>query len=237
MLSSPNQIVHSPRLKEKGLFLSGILLAVMLALGGCGRSSTESELPEAAQTLVNPSPEIAAEVLPHTVDSATEFQAALETVADDAKKPAVRETELQPVAVVGAERRATGLTSAARTDAQLEPAERVVLVPPAANEIRSWGAIILVPDISKMSRAFTSDVRLERIEAHPLSDNRLRVWVRVRNLSEAPREIGVALDFRTRTRVSESTEFVKIRLDGGDVVDAHFLSPEPGVLAYTILAK
>lgn len=216
----------------------GVFLTALLGVGGCGKQEPDPDLPEAAQTLVSPPPEIAAEVLPHTLDSATEFEAALETVAKDAKKPTVRETELRPVAVVGAERRATGLTPSPRTvEVDTQRSQSVVLVPPASNEIRSWGSIILVPDVNKMSRAFTSDVRLERIEAHPLSDNRLRVWVRVRNLASTPREIGVALDFRTRDRASESTDFVNIRLDPGDVVDAHFLSPEPGVLAYTILAK
>ncbi|MCC5838706.1 MAG: hypothetical protein JJT96_01170 [Opitutales bacterium] len=217
---------------------AGLVLAILHLIGGCGKQATEPDLPEAAQTLVNPPPEIAAEVLPHTVDSATEFEAALETVAEDAKKPTFRETELRSVAVVTAERRATGLTPTPKnTEVEGARPQTVVLVPPASNEVRSWGSIILVPDVNKMSRAFTSDVRLERIEAHPLSDNRLRVWVRVRNLSNSPREIGVALDFRTRDRSSDPTDFVNIRLDGGDVVDAHFLSPEPGVLAYTILAK
>ena len=50
--------------------------------------------------------------------------------------------------------------------------------------VRDWTGLVLVPISTSLSKAYTSEVRLLRIEAHPLNDGRVRVWTRIHNISE-----------------------------------------------------
>ena len=61
--------------------------------------------------------------------------------------------------------------------------------------------MVLVPNMKLMSKAYSSSVSLPRVEAHPLQNNRIRVWAR-QNESGGPLRLQVACVFRIEGSLS-----------------------------------
>jgi len=122
------------------------------------------------------------------------------------------------------------------------PAEEVVIVTPSVVEmdlvtLRDWGGVVLVPDNVRLSRAFSSAVRLVRIEAHPIDGDRLRVWVRIQNITDKDLKIRVGCSFRSINEKSAGAGFEVVEIPSGYALDTHFVSSEDMVKAYTLLVK
>lgn len=198
-------------------------LCVGFLIVGCDGDPTDvKNLPPAASNLVNPSEGEAVE-MPHEVDSATEFTAALESHTGG-KKPDLRDTG-QGASVVRVEK-APAIT---KPNALAKPAPKPIE--------RDWSGTVLVPDGTLMSHAHTTDVSFSRIEAHPLKNGSLRVWVRVQNNTNKPLDTRVACNFKSDSNEALKTAFIPATIPAEDAIDVYFMSPKPNVVSYTILVR
>lgn len=193
-------------------------------ISGCGGEKTEAQdsVPAAASNLVQPTDGAAVE-MPHKVDTATEFSAALGSVSGG-NKPDLRDTG-QGSTVVRVEKAPTMTKpgeSAATTQKSLE---------------RDWDGTVLIPDGTQMSHAHTTDVTFSRIEAHPLKNGSLRVWVRVKNLTGKELDTRVACNFKSASNEALKTAFIPVKIPANDAIDVYFMSPMPNVVSYTILVR
>lgn len=202
--------------------LAVILLPCLLAACGGGEKEPE-ELSPAANRLVAPAVE-AKDTLPHKVDSATEFPAAMDSLAKGSHKPKLRST--------------SEATNVVRVEAvpaiQKGPAPAAAPSKPIEQD---WDGTVLIPEGTQMSQAFTTDVKLTRIEAHPLTNNALRVWVRVQNITAAPLETRVACNFKSSSSEDKKTAFIPVTIAPEEAVDVYFMSPMPNVTNYTVLVR
>ena len=222
-------IQSRPRLNSPSRYLVSLVILV-LGFAGCGEKKVErvaKPVPESAKMLLEPSADTADAVLLHTVDTATEFPMALGSLEPDAIEPEVRAVQELPPA----------------TSASGETVEQAVEIVESSTVRAStplnqdWGGVILVPDMDRMSRGFTSRVTLTRIEAHPIANDHFRVWVRVRNDEDKDIEADVACNFRALDQEAQETEFIPIKIAKGGSANAYFISPMPNVAYYTILVR
>ena len=220
---------HSPVLPL--LVLSAVLITLP---GGCQKPPPPPppETPKPAALppptpestiarLTQPKPEPA--ILPHKVETKTEFPQAMASLAPDATPPKVEapppETNNDPNRPPTKGLTADGIT----TDLVMH----------------DWTGVVLVPLDTSISRAHTVLVALDRIEAHPLEDGQVRVWARIRNVTDGSLTTEVACSFRT----AESPEpdepiFYKLGIPRGDYRDVFFLSPVGKNLnSYTVLVR
>lgn len=214
--------------KRSFLRLSTSLLALLL-ISGCG-DNANSNLPEAASNLVDPSKKDAASTLPHTVDSATEFVAAVESLAPEVEEPVLRETVTEEIEVVRVEKTSEASKPNIQIKQELKAPENKAIE-------QDWSGIILIPDRTRMSKAYSTEVKLERIEAHPLTNEKLRVWVRVANTSSLPLDTRIACNFSDSNQATNKTDFVPVTIPAKGSVDAYFMSPMSDVRSYTILVR
>jgi hypothetical protein len=200
------------------------VLAVSLTFAACSKKNNNKERPlsKSAQMLVNPPSGTSDAVLLHTVDSATEFPAALNSLEPDVPKPEVRSVSQFIPGNSGAGGQTVEVVQPVRASVPLK---------------KDWGGVILVPDMDRMSRGFTSRVTLTRIEAHPIADDYFRVWVRVRNDAKQDIEADVACNFRGLDQQVKETDFIPIKIAAGASANAYFISPMPNVAYYTILVR
>ena len=171
--------------------------------------------------LTEPKPEPA--ILPHKVEPKTEFPQAMASLAPDAPAPKV---EAPPPDTVNDPNRppTKGLTADGVTTELV---------------MHDWTGVVLVPLDASISRAHTVLVAIDRIEAHPLDTGQVRVWARIRNITDGSLPTEVACSFRT----AESPEpdrpiFYKLGIPRRDYRDVFFLSP-PGknLNSYTVLVR
>lgn len=103
---------------------------------------------------------------------------------------------------------------------------------------RDWVGLVLVPVNADFAKAFTSLVRLTSIEAHPLTDGRVRTWMRVRNVVDYPVQVGVACRFQLKDQ-SEATpaRYYSLSIPVGEYRDVFFVSPKGSLTSYTVLVK
>src|SRR4051794_16587310 len=73
--------------------------------------------------------------------------------------------------------------------------------------ICDWTGLVLVPISTSLSVAHTSSVRLLKVEAHPLSDGRVRIWVRVQNAARQDIVSEVACSFRMQSQGPVSSPY------------------------------
>lgn len=107
-----------------------------------------------------------------------------------------------------------------------------------ALELRDWTGLVLVPINTSLSKAYTSEVRLLKVEAHPLHDGRVRVWTRVRNLGSKPLPSEIACSFRMRGETTpNSPYFYRLEVPAGEFRDVFFVSPDGELSAYTVLVR
>jgi hypothetical protein len=103
---------------------------------------------------------------------------------------------------------------------------------------RDWTGLVLVPVNAALAKAYTSQVRLLKVEAHPLHDGRLRIWARVRNVSNGPLPAEIACSFRMRGETTpNSPYFYQLEVPSGAYRDVFFVSPDGELSAYTVLVR
>ena len=107
-----------------------------------------------------------------------------------------------------------------------------------ALELRDWTGLVLVPINTSLSKAYTTEVRLLKVEAHPLNDGRVRVWTRVRNLGHKTLPSEIACSFRMRGETTpNSPYFYRLEVPAGEFRDVFFVSPDGELSAYTVLVR
>ncbi len=177
------------------------------------------KLPKAAKTLVevtdNP------KILPHFVESNTYFEESMDYLVEDAVPPSILSDNS-----VGASSQMPA--SVPKTGSELE-----IALPE-----NDWDGTVLVPDMKLMSKAYNSSVSLPRVEAHPLQNNRIRVWARIQNETRGPLRLQVACTFRIEGSLDHQQSGSQLlTLAKGTYQDVMFNSPSDGVLSYTVLVK
>lgn len=103
---------------------------------------------------------------------------------------------------------------------------------------RDWTGLVLVPINKSLSKAYTSAVRLLKVEAHPLKDGRIRVWIRMQNVGKKnlPSEIACTFTMRGDARPM-SPNFYELEVPGREYRDVFFVSPAGELLNYTVLIR
>lgn len=222
--------------------------------------SSQSDLPEAAEILLSAEGEVPG-VLPHSLDSSTEFEESFDYLKEGEAGPEYRATEEVSTAaetsivdvaddeVLVEEVEVVAVTEV--NQVEMAPAPVVVLdrAPAVVTKVtlsedaevvfdRDWGGVVLVPDTAKLAKAYTSNVRLSRVEAHPIDGERLRVWARIQNLTDMSMTAEVGCEFRSSqyTHV-DGARFEPMMILAGGFVDVQFVSPQDRVESYTVMVK
>ncbi len=102
---------------------------------------------------------------------------------------------------------------------------------------RDWTGIILTPVLAQVAKAYVSGIQLSNVEVHPLSDGRVRIWVRLRNQKEAGVPTEVACTFRTDAKTEPITMFYRLDLPSKGSRDVFFVSPGGMATSYTVLVR
>ncbi|MGC4073375.1 MAG: hypothetical protein QM760_12835 [Nibricoccus sp.] len=103
---------------------------------------------------------------------------------------------------------------------------------------RDWTGLVLVPVNAALAKAYTTQVRLLKVEAHPLHDGRLRIWARIRNVSDRTLPAEIACSFRMRGETTaNSPYFYQLQVPSGAYRDVFFVSPDGELSAYTVLVR
>jgi hypothetical protein len=102
---------------------------------------------------------------------------------------------------------------------------------------RDWTGLVLIPVAKSLSKAHTSDVRLTKVEAHPLNDGRVRIWTRVTNIGSTALPAEIACEFRMRGAHASSPYFYQLEVPGSGYRDVFFVSPDGELNAYTVLVR
>lgn len=157
-----------------------------------------------------------AETLPHEVADTTAFPSALNSLQLGAPPP---KTERSPSSYNAPPR---GLTADGNSTALID---------------RDWTGLVLVPISTSLSKAYTSDVQLVKVEAHPLSDGRVRVWTRVHNVGKGSLPADIACEFRMKGSQASSPYFYQFEVPGDDYRDVFFVSPDGQLSSYTVLVR
>ena len=104
--------------------------------------------------------------------------------------------------------------------------------------VRDWTGLVLVPIATSLSKAYTSEVRLLKIEAHPLNDGRVRVWTRIHNIGDRTMPGQVACRFSMRNQpTATSPYFYELQLPPHGFRDVFFISPDGDLTSYTVLVR
>lgn len=153
----------------------------------------------------------------HEISDTTGFPQAIASLAPGAHAP---KTE---VIYIGSQPPVRGLTADGSSTDLVE---------------KDWTGLILVPLNTSLSKAHTSAVRLIKVEAHPLSDGRVRVWIRVKNIGDKslPTEIACIFKMQGET-TSESPYFYELEVPGQAYRDVFFVSPLGQLNTYTVLVR
>lgn len=159
----------------------------------------------------------AADAMAHELSESTEFPQALASLAPGAQAPKAE------VLYIGTQPPTKGLTADGNSTDLVE---------------KDWTGLVLVPLNTSLSKAHTSAVRLIKVEAHPLSDGRVRVWMRVKNMGSAnlPTEIACLFKMRGENN-AESPYFYELEVPGQVFRDVFFVSPAGQLNTYTVLVR
>ena len=103
---------------------------------------------------------------------------------------------------------------------------------------RDWTGLVLIPINKSLSKAYTSAVRLLKVEAHPLQDGRIRVWIRMQNIAQRglPSEIACAFSMHGDTQPI-SPNFYELDVPSKEYRDVFFVSPAGDLDNYTVLIR
>lgn len=155
--------------------------------------------------------------LPHEVAESTSFPGAMASLQPGATAPKLEVSE-----PVGNQPPVKGLTADGNTTQLVE---------------RDWTGLVLVPISTSLSKAYTSDVRLTKVEAHPLNDGRVRIWTRVHNVGAAQLPAEIACEFRMKGSQASSPYFYQLDVPGDGYRDVFFVSPDGTLNSYTVLVR
>jgi len=173
--------------------------------------------PEVASVVVHLTDTEQTDTLAHDIVDTTGFPEAIASLAPGAQPPKIEkvDTRGQPPA--------RGLTA---------DGDSVNLVE------RDWTGLVLVPINKSLSKAYTSAVKLLKVEAHPLQDGRIRVWIRMLNLDklQLPSEIACTFSMRGDTQ-PVSPNFYELEIPSREYRDVFFVSPKGDLLSYTVLIR
>jgi hypothetical protein len=178
-------------------------------------------LPTAAKTLVEEMDN--KKILPHVVETNTYFEEAIDYLVEDAAPPSILSDES-----VGAPSQMPAIKPKPGSESGLE-----IALPES-----DWNGLVLVPDMKLMSKAYSSSVSLPRVEAHPLQNNRIRVWARIQNETQGRLRLQVGCTFRIEGSLDhQQSKSQFLTLAKGTYQDVMFNSPSEGVMSYTVLVK
>lgn len=247
-----------PPIGRSKIWLFLVLLCLVCAASGAYFYHSEPELPEAAQILLSVDAEVPG-VLPHALDDATEFEESFEYLKEGESAPDYRvsdeveddlpaasevaEATVSSLIVKGSIPIAAELAELDEADLVLDRAPPIVLKQAIPQDVeivfeRDWGGVVLVPDLMKLAKAYTSDVRLDRIEAHPIDGEHLRVWARIQNVTTDAMNAEIGCEFRFAQNGSGGrAQFESIRIPPGGFVEKQFVSPQDRVASYTLMVK
>jgi len=239
-------------LSRRHRILLGIGIGICIGIGigiGIGlflywqHSAKQTSDPLAAQILLSGN-DADSDILPHTKDSSTEFETSFDFLKEDALAPAFRETEAakmatSPIHITGAADKAPSIQLDSEPLAQEAAVSPQAVSPPMTipqETIIDWGGMVLVPDGHILAKAYNSDVRILRIEAHPIDGDYIRVWARIQNLTDHSLQTEIGCEFRSQNQ-TERPHFAAVTLKPKEIVDTYFVSQDSEIHAYTILVK
>ena len=190
-------------------------------------------------------------VLPHTVDQSTEFKGSLKHLKEDVTEPEYRETATalkvaeakvapalrEHIVVDGVEKTTQAKAEIAVPVETIQATELESGSPMTMTVSRDWKGMVLVPDSVKMARAYSTAVRMSRIEAHPIDGGRIRVWSRIENLTSKPMHIETACEFRFTDKPASLTAFRSLWIPADGAIDVDFKSGSNRVSSYTLMVK
>ena len=157
------------------------------------------------------------DTMAHELSDSTEFPQAMASLAPGAHAPK------SEVIYIGTQPPTKGLTADGNSTDLVE---------------KDWTGLVLVPLNTSLSKAHTSAVRLIKVEAHPLSDGRVRVWMRVKNVGDKALPTEIACLFRMQGESSrESPYFYELDVPGQAFRDVFFVSPSGQLNTYTVLVR
>jgi len=158
------------------------------------------------------------DTLAHELVDSTEFPQAMASLAPGAHAP-----KAEPILYIGTQPPARGLTADGNSTDLVE---------------KDWTGLVLVPLNTSLSKAHTSAVRLIKVEAHPLSDGRVRIWIRVKNIDSKSLPTEMACLFRMQGEKSaDSPYFYELEVPGQEFRDVFFVSPVGQLSTYTVLVR
>jgi hypothetical protein len=156
------------------------------------------------------------DALPHELSDTTGFPGAISSLDPAAKAPRVESFDNTP------QPPARGLTADGNSTALVD---------------RDWTGLVLIPISKSLSKAHTSDVRLAKVEAHPLTDGRVRIWTRVQNTGNQTLPAEIACEFRIRGVHLTSPYFYELDVPANGYRDVFFVSPDGELNSYTVLVR
>jgi hypothetical protein len=127
-----------------------------------------------------------------------------------------------------------------RVDSRSQPPTRGLTADGNSTELieRDWTGLVLVPTDTAISTAHTTAVRLLKIEAHPLRDGQVRVWIRLQNLQRRAITTEIACAFQMQgAKPLASPWFYGIELPEREYRDVFFVSPAGRLSTYTVLVR
>jgi hypothetical protein len=155
---------------------------------------------------------------PHELSDTTSFPEAMKSLQEGAKAP-----KFEYVETSRAQAPAEGLTADGNSTQLV---------------VRDWTGLVLVPISTSLSVAHTTAVRLTKVEAHPLKDGRVRVWVRVQNIGKQDFSSEVACSFRMHADgAGSSPYFYELDVPARGFRDVFFVSPDGKLSTYTVLVR
>jgi hypothetical protein len=227
---------------KPNIILVGISVGVLF-LAACSTPPPAPPKPPAKPVVVAPPPPPAPPPEPAVAPVPAEAQAVVERLTepvDDGTQHEVAEATGFPQAMASLQAGAEAPTVDQPVNYSSQPPTRGLTADGASAELveRDWTGIVLVPVNAEFAKAYTSTVRLTSIEAHPLKDGRVRTWMRVRNVTRAPVQVGVACRFMMK-EIGEATSprFYSLDIPVGSYRDVFFVSPVGTLMSYTVLVK
>lgn len=173
--------------------------------------------PEAAALVERLTQNVTGDTLPHELAGATGFPQALKSLEVGALAPKLEAVDManQPPA--------TGLTADGTNTQLIE---------------RDWTGLVLVPISTSLAKAYTSEVRLLKVEAHPLNDGRVRIWTRIHNIGNRTLPGQVACQFRMKGMPTPTSPyFYQLDVPPKSHRDVFFISPDGALTSYTVLVR
>lgn len=103
--------------------------------------------------------------------------------------------------------------------------------------VANWSGLVLSPKDLRQGIVVSSRYKVERVEIHPLTDGRLRVWVEIANTGRARIQPEGACEFRP-TSDERTVKFKRLPpIDAKARIVVFFESERPQMEGYSILVR